>query len=488
MITLSFAQKESIGFQYVLDALRPNSPYGEERVRELKPYGRSDRAELLRQLSNVQRVLEGEGSCQKTLDRLLRVFMTVKNIRATVQKCRETALNEIELFEIKCYLLRCSEMLPLFRELQPVLQLEGVSLKDTDGALALLDPEGNRVASFYLTDGSSPLLRSLRKEKRALEEQIRRATGEERESLQAARTLVAAEEEREEGRIRKELSENLRPYISDMLHNMEMIAEIDLTVEKARLARRYGGVMPELTEDTLEMTDMVNPRVLDLLRDQKKTFTPVSIALGKGAAVITGANMGGKSVAMKTIALNVLLTHCGFFPFAGKAAVPLFDSIYIISEDLESVDRGLSSFGGEMVRFNQMVREMEGEFPLVLLDEFARGTNPDEGAAIVQAVTKYLNRQNAVTVLATHYDRVAQWGSAHYQVIGLKELDLDALRKELVGHSGNAGVELISRHMNYGLYRVEDAQDCPRDAVNICRLLDMKDEILQGIDEILANQ
>ncbi|MBE6961707.1 MAG: hypothetical protein E7445_04545 [Ruminococcaceae bacterium] len=488
MITLSFAQRESIGFQYVLDALRPNSPYGEERVRELKPYGRSDRAELLRQLSNVQRVLEGEGSCQKTLDRLLRVFMTVKNIRATVQKCRETALNEIELFEIKCYLLRCSEMLPLFRELQPVLQLEGVSLKDTDGALALLDPEGNRVASFYLTDGSSPLLRSLRKEKRALEEQIRRATGEERESLQAARTLVAAEEEREEGRIRKELSENLRPYISDMLHNMEMIAEIDLTVEKARLARRYGGVMPELTEDTLEMTDMVNPRVLDLLRDQKKTFTPVSIALGKGAAVITGANMGGKSVAMKTIALNVLLTHCGFFPFAGKAAVPLFDSIYIISEDLESVDRGLSSFGGEMVRFNQMVREMEGEFPLVLLDEFARGTNPDEGAAIVQAVTKYLNRQNAVTVLATHYDRVAQWGSAHYQVIGLKELDLDALRKELVGHSGNAGVELISRHMNYGLYRVEDAQDCPRDAVNICRLLDMKDEILQGIDEILANQ
>ncbi|MBO5727532.1 MAG: hypothetical protein J6R39_02765, partial [Oscillospiraceae bacterium] len=231
----------------------------------------------------------------------------------------------------------------------------------------------------------------------------------------------------------------------------------------------------------------VNPKVLDLLRDQKKTFTPVSIALDKGAAVITGANMGGKSVAMKTIALNVLLTHCGFFPFAAKASIPLFDSIHIISEDQESVDRGLSSFGGEMVRFNQMIRQMQGQFPLILLDEFARGTNPDEGAAIVQAVTKYLNRQNAVSVLATHYDGVARWGKAHYQVIGLKQLDLDALRKELAGCSGDAGVELISRHMNYGLYRVEDAQDCPRDAVNIYRLLDMKDEILQGIDEILSN-
>ena len=488
MIALTFAQKESIGFQYVLDALRTNSPYGEERVRELKPFAPSERAELLRQLSNVGRVLETESACQKTLDRLLRVFMTVKNIRNTVQKCRETALNEIELFEVKCYLLRCSEMLPLFREIRPVLQLDGIDLKDTDGALALLDPEGNRVASFYLADGSSPVLRALRKEKRELEEKIRRATGEEREALQAARTLVAANEEHEEGRLRSELSAALRPYIPDMLHNMEMIGEIDLTVEKARLARRYGGVMPTLTEDTLELTDMINPRVVDLLRDQKKAFTPVTIALGKGAAVITGANMGGKSVAMKTIALNVLLTHCGFFPFAAKASIPLFDSIHIISEDQESVDRGLSSFGGEMVRFNRMVREMENEFPLVLLDEFARGTNPDEGAAIVQAVTRYLDRQNAVTVLATHYDRVARWGSAHYQVIGLKELDLDALRKELAGRADDVGVELISRHMNYGLYRVEGAGDCPRDAVNICRLLDMKAEILDGIDEILTGQ
>ena len=128
------------------------------------------------------------------------------------------------------------------------------------------------------------------------------------------------------------------------------------------------------------------------------------------------------------------------------------------------------------------------EAPLVLLDEFARGTNPDEGAAIVQAVTRYLDRQNAVTVLATHYDRVARWGSTHYQVIGLKELDLDALRKELAGRTDDVGVELISRHMNYGLYRVEGTGDCPRDAVNICRLLDMKAEILDGIDEILTGQ
>ena len=57
MINLPFAQRENIGFQYVLDALKPCSPYGEERVRELKPFEPCQKPELQRQLSNIQRVL-----------------------------------------------------------------------------------------------------------------------------------------------------------------------------------------------------------------------------------------------------------------------------------------------------------------------------------------------------------------------------------------------------------------------------------------------
>ena len=487
MITLTFAQRENIGFQYVLDTLRPSSPYGSERVRELRPFLPEERPELERQLSNIQRVLEGEAACQSALNQLLRVFMTVKHIRPTVEKCLETSLNEIELFEVKCFLLRCHEMLPLFQQVQSALQWEGIGLEDTVQALDLLDPERNRVAPSFISNNSSPLLRSLRREKRELEEQIRRLpAGEEREEVQARRVRVASEEELEEMRIRRELSAALRPHVPAMLYNMEMIGEIDLTVEKARLARRYGGVMPTFTEGPLEMTDMVNPKIADLLRQQGAVFTPVSIALDRGATVITGANMGGKSVALKTIALNVLLIHCGFFPFARSASSPLFHQIHIISEDLESVDRGLSSFGGEIVRFNQVVRQLNEGFAFLLLDEFARGTNPDEGAAIVQAVTQYLDRQNAITVLATHYDNVVRWGRAHYQVIGLKELDLEALKLEIAHLSGDAGVSLISKHMNYGLYRVEGKQDCPRDALNICRLLGTDQEIVNIIENLLT--
>ncbi len=486
MIQLSFAQKENIGFQYVLDALQPCSPYGQQRLRELMPYTRQELPELKRQLGNIQRILDGQAACQKTMGQLLRIFMTLRMIRSTAQKCQETALNEIELFEMKRFLLQTHEMLPLWQEIQGQLHFAGIDLLDTTSALDILDPQKHRVAAFHIADGASPALLALRRQKRELEEHLHLVPGD--EALLTRRSLVAAQEEQEEMRIRGLLSDALRPHIPAILQNMQAIADLDLTAEKARLARRYGGVMPELTENRVCMEAMVNPRIADLLETQGKTFVPVSIALENGATVITGANMGGKSVAMKTLALNILLIHCGFFPFAKAAQTPIFDHFHILSEDLSSIDQGLSSFGGEMVRFNQVVRQLPEGYSFLLLDEFARGTNPDEGTAIVQAVTEYLNRQKAITVLATHYDNVAPLGCAHYQVVGLKDLDMEALRTQIRDLGDAQGMDLIRCHMNYGLYRVEGKQNCPRDALNICRLLGMAPEIMETVEKYYGSK
>ena len=484
MIEMTFAQKESIGFQYVLEALQPCSPYGQELVRNITPMGPSDKAELLRQFFNIQRVLDHKNTCHKEMDRLMRGLMTMKQVRAEAKKCLETSLNEIELFELKRFLLRIFEIYPDWCQIQSVLQLKDIEIRDTSKALDILDPEKNRIATFFIGDNWSPALLPIRQEKRHLEELLRQnPDAAARDSLLSRRSKVAALEEQEEARIRNQLSLALRPYIHVILHNMDAIADLDLTVEKAHLAQRWGGSLPAITENYLEMDSMVNPRIQDLLQQRNGFFTPISIALEPGATVITGANMGGKSVALKTLALNVLLIQCGFFPFAKKVSAPLFDSIHIISEDLENVNRGLSSFGGEIVRFNHVAAQIKEGFSLLLLDEFARGTNPDEGAAIVQAVTQYLNKQNAVTVLTTHYDNVATMANAHYQVIGLKDLDVQSLAQELCHLDRHACVAQISKHMNYGLYRVEGKQNCPRDALNICRLLGMDSQILQAVEK-----
>ena len=483
MIELSFQQKDNIGFQYIIDELAPCSPYGEERIKGMKPFTREQKPELLRQLQNIQRVLEHRDECSAAMDKLMHTFMCIKNIRKIAEKCCESTLNAIELFEVKRFLLESERMLPLFVEVNAAVCFDGISLEDTTAALELLDPEKNRVASFYISDMYSQELRAIRKEKRALEEAIRRAEGAEKEELQAKRVLVAVEEEHEERKVRVMLSQQLRPFVPAMLHNMDAIAQIDLSVQKAALARRYGAVLPQITENRVDFADMTNPQIADSLKKRGSSFTPISLALCEGATVITGANMGGKSVAMKTVALNILLVHCGFFPFAKEAACPIFDSMHIISEDLENTDRGLSSFGGEIVRFNEVISHLDEGFAFIMLDEFARGTNPDEGAAIVQAVTAYLNKKHAVTLLATHYDNVSDHANAHYQVIGLKDLNVEELRAQIAAVSGHVGVELISKHMNYGLYRVHGKQNCPRDALNICRLLALDAEILQMIEK-----
>ena len=101
---------------------------------------------------------------------------------------------------------------------------------------------------------------------------------------------------------------------------------------------------------------------------------------------------------------------------------------------------------------------------------------------IVQAVTRYLNGVNAISLLTTHYDKVAPCAHEHYQIIGLRDVDPEQIRRELAVTSED-GVAVIARHMNYGLYRVEGKSDCPRDALNICRMLSLKPEIMHLIEE-----
>ena len=270
--------------------------------------------------------------------------------------------------------------------------------------------------------------------------------------------------------------------VDDLLADAETVGCLDFMVQKALFAVRYGGTLPQLTDGELVLEDMVNPEICDLLAEQGRAFVPVSIALERGATVITGANMGGKSVAMKTVALNVLLLQAGFLVCARAARMPLFHSVRMLFDDLQSIQSGLSGFGSEIVQFQKALAEVEQGYSLFLLDEFARGTNPDEGAVIVQAVTRYLNGVNAISLLTTHYDKVAEYAHDHYQIIGLRDVDPEQIRRELAVTEED-GVAVIARHMNYGLYRVEGKSDCPRDALNICRMLSLKPLILRMIEE-----
>ncbi|MBR0507073.1 MAG: hypothetical protein IJJ86_00530 [Clostridia bacterium] len=483
MISIGFDDRVKIGLQYVLESLHACSPFGAERVQKLRFYAPEEREALETELGNVERAKNAANACAAQYEAIEALLCQLKDIRGSLARLSAgETLDHVELFEIKGFLLRIAELIPLFAKMNETARVSGVAFCDPEAALDVLDPERTRSRGFYIPDGATDALKRIRAEKKRLEQRLYEAkTDAERDEIRLARTRVCADEETEERLVRRSMCERLLPYGDDLYADADAAGRLDFLIQKALFAARYGCVRPGITDGALSLVDMTNPELCDLLKEKGRAFVPVSIAADRGATVITGANMGGKSVAMKTVALNALLMHAGFLVCAKEARLPMFSCVRMLFDDAQSMQSGLSGFGSEIVRFNEALEAVERGYSLFLLDEFARGTNPDEGAVIVQAVTRYLNGVNAVSILATHYDGVAEFARTHYQIIGLRDVDPEAIQTELAAKTAD-GPAVIARHMNYGLYRVEGKADCPKDALHICRMLSMKSEILERIE------
>jgi len=287
--------------------------------------------------------------------------------------------------------------------------------------------------------------------------------------------LVKREAE-EETRVMQELTEKLRPCLSAFLANLDNIGKLDLTIAKAMLALRYHAVRPKLSEQAeVLLQNMSNPFVAEALAKNNQTLTKISLILPAGVTIITGANMGGKSVSIKTAVLNVVLCQMGFFVFADAAEIPLFDGVCLISEDMQDIGRGLSSFGAEIMCFNEVVSRLKREFLFLALDEFARGTNPEEGTSIVRAVASYLSESGSVCVMTTHYDRVVLPQFKHYQVAGLNFPKTEQETKR--------NLSSIAAYMDYNLIEASPHTEPPRDALNICKLIGLDQDVLKRIGD-----
>ncbi len=482
MNELTYEQRADIGLEYVRSLLKTASPYGAQEVRHLKIYAPDEREALEKEFYNVERAMVTLDAFFEEYALLDRALSQLKDIRRSIKRSEGGVLSEVELFEVKQFLLQLSIMAPAFKKINAAAAFREIEITAVPEALQKLDIGGERSAGFYIDEKHSQELALIRREKRKLERRIRESPGTEREALLKKRTLLTAREDEEETRVRALLSEGLRPYVYELLNDTDAIGRFDFTMARARLARAHNGVRPVLCDDGIFIDGMENPRVKDALQKRNKEFTPVSIELTHGVTVVTGANMGGKSVALKTLALTVLLVHVGIFPFAKSVKTQLFGNVFMLFEDAENAEKGLSSFGAEIVRLNDILGAC-GEHSLILLDEPARGTNPYEGAQIVRALVKRLNALQSVSVLSTHYDHAAEYANAHYQVKGLRGADMESIKKE-IDTSAGGGVEVVARHMNYGLARAERDNPCPRDALNVCRLLGLDEGVMAEIEKL----
>ena len=485
---LTAVQLSNIGFDYISELLEPCSPYGEQLRHRMKIYSPEEYEELICELENVNTLAALFDKNKDAFVNTERALMMLKDIRPSLEKSLEFTLTDVEMFELKLFLIRLDVLCGAYRELCGGSNLKNIDIHAFPEALDIIDPDGMRSMSFRVSDSCSEKLASIRRERKQTDILLRSAEGEGKEALIVRRTQLTAEEENEDARLRTLMTENLRRYVPDIEKVTESIAKFDFALAKVHLMKKANGIIPKICRaDTekpvLSIKGMRNPEIEKALEMRGRHFVPIDIELSAGSTVITGANMGGKSVALKTLALNVWLALAGCPVFCSEAAIPQFSGIYLLYEDIASSTGGLSSFGGEMVRFNNILESQKTEtLSLVLIDEFARGTNPAEGAALVRAAVRYFNSEkHAVALLTTHFDNIAPYAAAHYQVMGLKNADRPALNSALNRGSKNAAAALED-FMDYGLYRAEKSANPPRDALTVCRALHVSDDFMKFVE------
>lgn len=475
---LDSEQRKQVGFSFIIDNLEVMTAFGIEEKKSIKPFKSFEENKLRDEFNNIELMIQSLKLNEHTIGEIERVFCKVKDVRNTVKRCSENiTLDDVELYEIKYFSILMKELKEAYEALNT--NIKTIKFNSLSEVLNILDPEDKKISTFYIYDSYSETLKNIRAEKRRLEEQIYK----ERDSdnvvlLKNERLNTVLLEEAEELKIRKQLTEKLSGYVLLLMENINSIGNLDFLIAKAKLAIKYKGIKPEIKASMeISFKDMINPEVSEHLLRKNKAFTPLTIELKNGTTLITGANMGGKSIALKTVVLNLLLGLCGFYVFAKRASFPIMNFIYFISDDMQSVSQGLSTFGAEIVKLKEVIDSIKKECGFVALDEFARGTNPKEGYYLVKSLCKYLNTQGSISLISTHYDGVADDTMTHYQVIGLKNINFNMLKAK-IDLNKLKSIDIIQENMEYRLEKVSVKDEVPKDALNISVLLGLQEEVI----------
>lgn len=473
-------QKAQIGFEYILNSLELMTTPGIELASKAAPFGKKNKSALDKELENLAKIKESLVENKKALDVIESSFCKFNDIRKTIAHLGGNyVLDEVEFFEIKHFSKLATDIKMAYDTAN--IDIKEITMFDFNKLFSILDPEETGIVTFHIYEKYSQKLKEIRDNKKAIEQRIFTADEAEKSALLEKRLEFVVAEEEEEKVIKKYLSKEVGIYKKELFEAINSIGLIDFYIAKAKLANKYNCIRPSIMEhSSLILDDAVNPMVRETLQKKSKDFTPVSIQMDDGVTVLTGANMGGKSVTMKTIVLNVLLAQMGFYVFAKKATMPMYDFIYYISDDMQSIERGLSTFGAEILKLKTILGASKVTDGFVALDELARGTNPREGRDIVQGIVIFLKTKKSHSLISTHYDGIMTEGVRHYQVVGLRQIDYNALKYK-VGLSKKDSVDIIQEHMDYRLMEL-NGEEVPKDALNIAALLGLDKEVLETIE------
>ncbi|KAL8718148.1 MAG: hypothetical protein Q9225_004683 [Loekoesia sp. 1 TL-2023] len=146
--------------------------------------------------------------------------------------------------------------------------------------------------------------------------------------------------------------------------------------------------------------------------------------------MMTGPNYSGKSVYLKQVALIVYMAHVGCFVPAEAAIIGLTDKILTRLATKETITRAQSAF---MIDLQQVTKALSlaTHRSLVIIDEFGKGTDSNDGAGLACGVFEHLlslGAKSPKVLGATHFHEIFENGFLQprpYLAFGHMEVRID---------------------------------------------------------------
>jgi DNA mismatch repair protein MutS2 len=278
------------------------------------------------------------------------------------------------------------------------------------------------------------------------------------------------------------------------LNNRAKLAEAEVLDEERRILIQFSGWVAEeadgfdtslaiaehldivaaaaiMADDTVSAEPLFDeaPRIgllharhpLMLLSERRCVANDVTVVAG-GALLISGPNAGGKTVALKTVGLAALMTRAGLHLTSESGSVMgWFTDVRTDIGDAQSLEKDLSTFSGHMVNLRELL-STAGAGTLVLIDEIAVGTDPDQGAALAQAVLEALTERGVTMIVTMHYDRLKALGTSDPRFanasVGFDLQRLEPTFKLHLGMPGSSGALAVATRMGIAQPVVERAR------------------------------
>jgi len=260
--------------------------------------------------------------------------------------------------------------------------------------------------------------------------------------------ILMGEEKEEEYRILADLSKKVREERQNLWRDFEILGELDLLYAMAKLSILLKGVQPILNErGKIEMKEARNPiltlQKVGTTRFREDQVVPVHLRIGDGirGLILSGANAGGKTVALKTLGLLILMVQSGLpIPVSEGSQVAIFQDIFAVIGDEQNIEANLSTFSSHLLHLNQIVGRA-GPHSLLLLDELGVGTHAAEGCALAMGFLDRFMEGGASVVVTTHFDRLKAYGYLHPEIENVAvEFDEETLEPKYTLTYGSSGL------------------------------------------------